>query len=97
MKLRDFNKVINKIKLIYGVKIVEKNTDHRRVSIFFNEKLIMRTKISYGSKIKSGDIKNISNDLHFRVDEIKPYERCKISNETYLETLRKRNIIKIIN
>jgi len=93
MKIGDFNKVIDKIKRIEGIVIKEKENNHRRIFVFYKNKMIMKTKISHGSKIKSGDIKNIANDLHFRVDEIIPYGKCTISNETYLATLKSRNYI----
>jgi hypothetical protein len=93
MKKRDFDKVISKIKLIEGISVKEKTTNHYRFSFYYNDKFVMKTKMSFGSKIKSGDIKNIANDLHFRVDEIITYGKCNISNEEYLETLRARGYV----
>ena len=54
----------------------------------------MRTKISHGSKIKSGDIKNIASDLSLRVDEVIPYMRCAVNNETYLDRLIEKGLIE---
>lgn len=93
MKIRELNVILNKIARIKLVTVQQRRTDHYRFMILYGEKIIMRTKFSFGSKEKSGDERNVAKDLHFRVDELAPYASCTISNEEYLENLRTKNII----
>jgi len=93
MRIRELSAILSKIEKIESVVIDERRTDHYRYTIKYGNKVIMRTKFSFGSREKSGDEKNVAKDLHFRVDELVPYASCTISNEEYLESLRIKNIL----
>lgn len=93
MKIQALNAILKKIARIELVTVQQRRTDHYRFTILYGEKIVMRTKFSFGSKEKGGDERNVAKDLHFRVDELAPYEKCTISNEEYLENLRTKNII----
>jgi len=94
MNKQQLEKILNKIKIINEFfKVTIRKTNHYRYAVFYNNIEIMRTKLSFGSKKKSGDVKNIANDLYLRVDELKPYSRCNMSNEEYFERLKEKNLI----
>lgn len=72
-----------------------KSVDHRYLELFYNDKFVLHTKISHGSK-DIGDhlIKQMSVQCHLDKNEFMDLSNCPLSKEDFFKILQKKGLLE---
>lgn len=72
-----------------------KSDDHKYLELFYNNKLVLYTKISHGNKeLGNHLIKQMAVQCHLDKDEFMDLSNCPLSKEDYLEILEKKGLLE---
>ena len=72
-----------------------KSDDHKYLNFFYNEKLILHTKISHGAKdLNDFLIKQMSSQCKLSKEQFKDLANCPLSESEYLQILKENEIIE---
>lgn len=73
---------------------VNKSKDHKRLELFYDEKLVLSTKLSHNNKdLGNYLIKQMSVQCHLDKNEFIDLVNCPLSKEDYLQLLEKQGLL----
>ncbi len=95
MSALDPNKTYRNLKKKGFVDAVNKSKDHKRLELFFKEKLVLSTKLSHNNK-DLGDylIKQMSVQCHLDKNDFINLANCPLSKEEFLEILEQKGLLQ---
>ena len=71
-----------------------RSDDHKYLELFYNNKLVLYTKISHGNQdLGNHLIKQMAVQFHLDKDEIMNLSNCPLSKEDYFEILEKKALL----
>ena len=95
MSVLDPKKTYKNLKKKGFVDSDSKSADHKYLELFYNDKLVLYTKISHGNKdIGNHLIKQMSVQCHLDKDEFIDLSNCPLSKDDYFEILEKKGLLK---
>ena len=95
MSVLDPKKTYKNLKKKGFVDSISKSDDHKYLELFYNDKLVLYTKISHGNKdIGNHLIKQMSVQCHLDKDEFIDLLNCPLSKNDYFEILEKKGLLE---
>ncbi len=71
-----------------------RSDDHKYLELFYNNKLVLYTKISHGNQdLGNHLIKQMAVQCHLDKDEFMNLSNCPLSKEDYFEILEKKGLL----
>ncbi len=95
MSVLDPKKTYKNLKKKGFVDSISKSDDHKYLELFYNDKLVLYTKLSHGNKdIGNHLIKQMSVQCHLGKDEFIDLSNCPLSKNDYFEILEKKGLLE---
>lgn len=74
---------------------IKKNPDHKYLELFYQNKLVLYTKISHGQNdLDNYLIKQMSSQCKLNKDQFMDLAKCPLAKETYIKILKEKEVIQ---
>ncbi len=95
MSVLDAKKTYKNLKKKGFVDSVNHSKDHKRLELFYNDKLVCHTKISHGNKdIGKYLIKQMSFQCKLDKNKFVDLANCPLSKEEYIAILEEKGLLQ---